>query len=220
MLDRVLEPEVMNDPAEAIEYDLMDHSPANQSFIADLLAGGVVGPNVLDLGTGTASIPIMLCDELYECRIVAVDASTSMLDIARHKIIESGHESRIQLDHSDAKTYQWHDEPFHTIMSNSLVHHLPDPSCLMTAIGQLLQPGGRLFIRDLARPESADAVEALVDTYAGEETEFSQQLFRQSLVAALTVGEMRDIVGHIGLDPQSVRMTSDRHWTLDAVLQR
>ncbi|GAB5405057.1 MAG: methyltransferase domain-containing protein [Aureliella sp.] len=220
MIERTLEPEVMDAPNEAIEYDLMDHSSANHSFIADLLGGGSVGPNVLDLGTGTAEIPVLLCDQTDDCRVVAVDASVSMLEIARHKVIESGHETRIQLDHSDVKTFQWNDELFHTVISNSLIHHLPAPAAFLPLLPPLLQPGGRLFIRDLARPDSEATVEKLVTTYAGDETEFSQQLFRQSLIAALTADEMRDIVSQIGLDPQSVQMTSDRHWTCDAVLPR
>jgi hypothetical protein len=38
MLPRVLEPEVMDTPEEARDYDAMDHSAVNRVFVADFLA--------------------------------------------------------------------------------------------------------------------------------------------------------------------------------------
>ena len=58
MLQRLLEPEVMDTPAEAIAYDDMDHAEVNRQFVADLLAITSIDGEVLDLGAGTARIPI------------------------------------------------------------------------------------------------------------------------------------------------------------------
>ncbi|MEZ6069552.1 MAG: hypothetical protein R3C10_04605 [Pirellulales bacterium] len=63
-LDRVLEPEVMDTAAEALAYDRMDHTAVNMAFVDDLIAAAGEAndlTNVLDLGTGTALIPIELC---------------------------------------------------------------------------------------------------------------------------------------------------------------
>ncbi len=38
MLDRVLEPEVMDTVEEAVDYDAMDHAEVNRRFVDDLLA--------------------------------------------------------------------------------------------------------------------------------------------------------------------------------------
>jgi hypothetical protein len=66
MLARTLEPEVMDTEREASEYDAMDHSGVNDLFVSDFLA--VCPPDalddggqILDLGTGTALIPIEFC---------------------------------------------------------------------------------------------------------------------------------------------------------------
>ena len=45
MLPRVLEPEVMDKPEEAREYDAMDHSAVNLRFVADFLAAHGPGRN-------------------------------------------------------------------------------------------------------------------------------------------------------------------------------
>ncbi len=63
-MKRQLEPELMDSPAEAVAYDQMDHAEVNRRFVDDLLdaIGTTEGElTVVDLGTGTAQIPIELC---------------------------------------------------------------------------------------------------------------------------------------------------------------
>ena len=77
-LERVLEPEVMDSEKEAQEYNDMDHSVVNQHFVEELFkfAREQMGEgaseelnfgDVLDLGTGTALIPVELCRHDHEC---------------------------------------------------------------------------------------------------------------------------------------------------------
>jgi ubiquinone/menaquinone biosynthesis C-methylase UbiE len=99
-------------------------------------------------------------------------------------------------------------------MSNSIIHHIPEPLDCFREMVRVLQPGGLLFVRDLMRPESEEELEATVKRQASEETEYSQQLFRQSLHAALTVEEIRETIGQVGLPRDCVQATSDRHWTI------
>lgn len=213
MLERVLEPELMDDPDEAESYNAMDHAEVNRRFVADLLAVGPLGTDVLDLGTGTALIPIELCQQHPSCRVMASDAATCMLDIARYNIAVAGLEHRVQLHHGDSKQLAFEDDMFDAVISNSLIHHVAEPKQAIEQMIRVCKENGRLFVRDLCRPESLDRVEELVSMYAGKETPYSQQLFRQSLIAALTVDEVRDLVTDFGFAPESVQMTSDRHWT-------
>ena len=83
MLQRVLEPEVMDTPEEVRDYDTMDHAAVNAAFCADLLAAGPIGPTVLDVGTGTALIPIELCRREHDVRVVAVALAVHMLARAK-----------------------------------------------------------------------------------------------------------------------------------------
>jgi ubiquinone/menaquinone biosynthesis C-methylase UbiE len=218
MLDRVLEPELMDDPAEAESYNEMDHSEVNRRFVEELLACGELGDDILDLGTGTSLIPIELCQQHPTCRVMASDAATSMLDLARYNIAGSSMELRIQLHHGDSKQLRFEDAMFDGVISNSLIHHIPDPRTVLAEIVRVCKPGGRIFVRDLYRPDSMDKVELLVQSYTAQETPYNQQLFRQSLCAALTLEEIRQMVRKLGFGPETVQMTSDRHWTWSAIV--
>ena len=216
MLDRVLEPEVMDDRAEAIEYNDMDHRLVNRNFVTDLMAAGPVGTDCLDLGTGTALIPIELCQRVEDVRVMAADASTAMLDLARYQLEINNLVSRIQLHFGDAKKLIFETNFFDTVMSNSLVHHLPSHETFLVEAIRVLRPNGLLFVRDLCRPESLEQLETLVSCYAANESENSRQMLRQSLHAALSLSEIRVLAVTAGLSADCVEMTSDRHWTLHA----
>ena len=214
MLHRVLEPEVMNERNEAAQYNAMDHETVNRIFVSDLLASGPVGIDCLDLGTGTALIPIELCQRDQEVRVMASDASTAMLELARYQLEINNLTNRIQLHFGDSKKLIFQSSFFDTVMSNSLVHHLPTHESFLREALRVLRPSGLLFIRDLCRPESSEQLEFLVSTYAANESENSQQMLRQSLQAALSLTEISDLALATGLPADCVVMTSDRHWTL------
>ncbi len=214
----------MNDPAEAREYDQMDHAAVNAAFVEDLLAcevltSGPVDPQaddsvVLDIGTGTALIPIELCRRFRLCRIVASDAASSMLELAKLNVAIHQCEHRIQLHHGDAKQLEFSENLFDGVMSNSWHHHLAEPAAGVAQMWRVCKPGGWLFCRDLLRPNDDSEVERLVSVHAAGETSSSQQLFRQSLHAALSLDEIRQIVQPLGILADAVQATSDRHWTL------
>ena len=223
-LQRVLEPEVMDTVDEAIAYDKMAHAEVNQKFAADFWEVGYddqlgADGEVLDLGAGTGLIPIEICKQAgatRPIRLMAVDLSISMLELARNNVEVANMMDRIQLDCIDAKGIQYQDGRFAAVISNSIIHHIPDPATSLAESVRVTADGGRLFFRDLYRPDSKSELEYLVETYAGQEEAHSQQMFRESLHAALTLAEIQAMVTDLGFDPSTVEMTSDRHWTWNA----
>jgi len=216
-LPRTLEPEVMDSWDEAREYDSMDHADVNRRFVDDLLAAGPCVGDVLDLGTGTAQIPVELCGRAPDCRILAVDLAASMLDLARYHLEVHGLTRRITLALCDAKGLPQSDGTFDVVISNSIVHHVPVPSLCLAEAVRVTRPGGRLFVRDLLRPQTAAQVDELVAMHAAEATDRQRQLLTDSLHAALTLEEIRDLVTALGFDSGTVQATSDRHWTWAAI---
>lgn len=221
MLPRVLEPEVMDTAEEAEDYDSMDHSQVNQRFVEDwhtarLRTGPLPQTRLLDVGTGTALIPIEYCRRFADLQIVAIDLAEEMLKLARRNVEQSGFADRIELRQVDAKRIPSTKGEFASVVSNSIIHHIPHPLLSFQEMVRVLAPGGLLFVRDLMRPETEAELESLVQTYAGEATPRQRQLFRQSLHAALTVEEVAAILDQLGLSQECVQATSDRHWTVCA----
>ena len=218
-LTRVLEPEAMDSSDEAREYDAMDHGEVNRRFVAELLvalraAGLPDDVEVLDLGTGTAQIPIELCRQNPKARVLAIDLAEEMLRLAERNVAAARLSGRIRLQQVDAKRLPFADGQFAVVMSNSIVHHITEPStALAEAVRVLRSPGGLFFVRDLARPFEDAQVGQLVATYAADCSDRQRQLFDDSLRAALSVEEIRQLAIELGCDPQCVTATSDRHWT-------
>lgn len=217
-LPRVLEPEVMDAAEEAADYDAMDHREVNARFVGDLLAAGCDGAACLDVGAGTALIPIEHLRRQPSARVAAVDLSLAMLRRGQANLAAAGEtvEAGVLLVHADAKALPFCDGAFRTVYSNSIVHHIPQPLAALAEMVRVCRPGGLLFVRDLYRPADAAEVERLVETYAGGATARQAQLFRQSFHAALTLAEIQAMVASLGFPPESVQMTTDRHWTWSA----
>jgi ubiquinone/menaquinone biosynthesis C-methylase UbiE len=213
MLHRKLEPELMDSPDEARDYDAMDHREVNRLFVSDLLAAATPTGDVLDLGTGTAQIPIELCRRTPDCRVWAVDAATHMLDLAQYNVEVAGLIDRIRLDKVDAKSLPFATGQFDTVISNSIVHHIPEPIQVLREAARVTSPGGLLFFRDLMRPADETTLQQLVSTYAGGANEQQREMFADSLHAALSLAEIRELVSQIGFQATDVTATSDRHWT-------
>lgn len=210
----------MDTVEEAADYDSMDHSVVNQVFAEDLLKAlndyGVEADGcqpAVDLGTGTALIPLEAARQGLSIPVMAVDLAAEMLRLAARNIRAAGLERSILPCYCDAKQLPLAESSCRIVMSNSIVHHIPNPRTVFSEVRRILAPGGVLFFRDLLRPETADTVEFLVESYAGDENDHQRQMFRQSLHAALTVGEVRDLLEATGLEFCTVEQTSDRHWT-------
>lgn len=229
-LERILEPEVMDTAEEATDYDAMDHREVNRRFVEDLLGAIDIGQkseigsridvdgepavlDVLDLGTGTALIPIELCKALAGCRVMAADAAVSMLELARYNVEVNSLNERIELAHVDAKQLPFGEGMFDVVMSNSIVHHIPEPIQVLREAVRVTKAGGLLFFRDLLRPSTQTELKHLVATYTGNENANSQRMFAESLHAALSLEEIRDLVSSLGFVAESVQQTTDRHWT-------
>jgi ubiquinone/menaquinone biosynthesis C-methylase UbiE len=205
----------MDTPDEAAFYDAMDHSEVNARFAADFRAahGKARGGTILDLGTGTARIPIAICQADENARVLGVDLANAMLSLAKRNIAEAGLSARVECQRCDAKRLPFADGAFEAVISNTIIHHIPEPAGVFAEIVRLLAPEGTLFVRDLARPPSRGELERLVLVHAAGEPPEARALFAASLNAALTLDEVRGLIGAFGLPHHGAEMTSDRHWT-------
>ncbi len=213
MLPRRLEPEVMDDPQEAVSYEAMDHSEPNAAFIERLMELGAAG-RMLDVGTGPGHIPALLCPRIASSRIVALDHAMAMLELARRRVRQAGLARRVWLVRGDAKAMPFATGCFDAVFSNTILHHLAQPQWLLTEAWRVLRPGGVLLIRDLMRPVDAAQLESLVRHHAAGADASQRGMFRDSLHAALRPDELERLAHEAGLRGAEVVIDSDRHLSL------
>lgn len=212
-MERILEPEVMDTPEEADDYDAMDHSEPNAAFVERLVALGAKG-RMLDIGTGPGHIPLLVCERIAGATVVGVDLSKNMLRHAERHRAASKHRDRVEYRLADAKGLGLPDGSFDAVFSNTILHHIPDPRPFLAEANRARKPGGVLLIRDLFRPESPQRALELVHLHAAQANPAQQELFRASLHAALTPDELRAIVAEVGIIGAEVVVDTDRHMSL------
>ena len=214
-MKRILEPEVMDTREEAEAYDTMDHSAVNAAFVERVVELGAREGHFLDLGTGPAQIPIFLAQRCLKVRITGIDLSVNMLTLGEQHVAEAGLVDRITLECVDAKALPYPDQSFDGVISNSIIHHLPDPMAAFREISRVIRPDGLILIRDLMRPDTSEAAQALVDRYAADDTSYQKKLFYDSFLAALTIPEIEAMLAETNLTDAIVVQSSDRHWSVE-----
>jgi len=215
-LPRVLEPEVMSGAGEAVEYDEMDFSATDQLFAqrAAELATPAAVTWIADLGSGNAKIPLMMYPLLpITTRVCAVEMSTEMLAVAARN--RARHGVDLHLLAADAKRIPFADHSVGMITSNSLIHHIPDPRAVFQEIARIARPRAPILIRDLIRPENQPALDKLVEAHAAPWSPLQRTLFADSLHAALTLAEVREMLDQCGLADAKVTQITDRHWSAE-----
>ena len=101
------------------------------------------------------------------------------------------------------------------VTSNSLIHHIPEPRAVFQEIARIARPGAPILIRDLIRPENQQALEQLLHAHAPQWSPLQRALFADSLHAALTVDEVRQMLAECGLADVQVTQITDRHWSAE-----
>jgi ubiquinone/menaquinone biosynthesis C-methylase UbiE len=213
MIERILEPEAMDTAQEAAEYEAMDHSAANAAFVHRLLELGAAG-RMLDLGTGPAHIPLLVCERIPDASVLGIDLAEHMLAVGRQRVAGAGLGARVELRRMDAKRLDLADGSFDAVYSNTILHHIPDPAPFLREARRVLRPGGALLIRDLYRPTSEARLDELVALHAAGATPYQRELFRASLHAAFTPTELRTLCDACGLADAALVIDTDRHMSI------
>lgn len=218
-MERVPEPELMDEDEQARAYSQADFAAPHERFVDLFVAswpaarGPVTGP-ILDLGCGPGDVTVRLARRCPEAEIHGVDGSAAMLRYGHERVREAGLAARVRL----VEALLPRDRPplprYDVVVSNSLLHHLHDPGVLWSAVKAFAVPGAHIFVMDLMRPPSAADVDRLTDLHAGGEPEVLRRDFHASLHAAFTPDEVRAQLREAGLAGLRVDVVSDRHLTI------
>ncbi|HEX9742903.1 MAG TPA: class I SAM-dependent methyltransferase [Nitrospiraceae bacterium] len=219
MMERVLEPELMDDEEQAIAYAKADFEEENQGFVKRFVEyyPDFTEGHVLDLGCGPADIPIRFVKALPKCRVTAVDASPPMIKLAESAVGKAGLGDRIALKCERMQTLALA-EPADAALSNSLLHHIPNPFQFWHGLKKQVKPGSYVLVMDLLRPESPEAAQAIVDQYAAGEPAILKRDFYNSLLAAFTEDEVAAQLAEMNLSRLMIDVIDDRHWVVGGTI--
>ena len=215
MIERVLEPEAMDTMEDALEYDSMDFSEVNTAFAERALELLPERGVVLDLGTGTSRIPLLMLERNPNLTVIAVDLSENMLKLGKLNIERTPFTLNVILQRVDAKQLPFIENYFDAVISNSLLHHIADPTQVLIEINRVAKSNAGILIRDLIRPATSGQVEAFVELYAGYCDDHQKKLYRDSLGAAFMISEVEELVRKSELKNVRVVQSSDRHWSIE-----
>ncbi len=219
MTHRIPEKEIMDSAQNALAYASADFTEVNQNFVDHLVKEySSYLKEVLDLGTGPADIPIQLAKSIPNIFITAVDGSPEMIKIAKEKVQSQGFSNQIKLLEAYLPGLPFSPHSFDAIISNSLLHHLPNPMVLWEEIKLLAKRNSIVFIMDLLRPKSKEIAKNIVETYSKDEHPILKEDFYNSLLAAFTLDEVNEQLKSSGLTNLNAKIISDRHLLISGIL--
>ena len=213
-MQRINEPELMNDKAQAEAYAAADFEQSDKLIIEafDLhFPGTQIKDSILDLGCGPGNISFQVAKRFPDCHVIAIDGSTEMIRLANERRLRERLQDQISFIKGiipDTIIPQTH---YSAIVSNSLLHHLQHPDVLWSTVKQHASPNTKVLIIDLFRPQSEKDALSIVKRYSGDEPEILQHDFYHSLLAAFTTEEIELQLVCAGMADLKVKTITDRH---------
>ena len=109
--------------------------------------------SVLEVGVGTG---LSLGQYAAHLKITGVDVSTAMLAKARRKVAERGLTNVAALREMDARSLDFPDASFDTVVAMYLVSVVPEPERVIREMARVCKPGGEvLIVNHFARDSGA-----------------------------------------------------------------
>lgn len=200
-MQRIPEPELMEDMEQATAYDKADFSAAHGARV-ELFAqryGRDLSGNVLDLGCGSGDILERFAKKFPAANFTGVDGAAAMLELSAQRMARAGLSARFKFVEALIPSRDIPDENYSVVMSHSLLHQLHKPEVLWQQVKQCAKKGSFVFIGDLRRPDSAEEAQAIVDRLSANEPEVLRRDFFNSLCAAFTKDEIEKQLKDAGL---------------------
>jgi SAM-dependent methyltransferase len=227
-MQRITEPELMDDQAQSEAYAAADFAEAHSRIVdtfGSCFPGEDVAGHVLDLGCGPGDICFRFAARYPGCSVMGVDGSRAMIRLANaRKARESVTGDRVRFIEgllpgaSIPPGVSIPKVPFAAVISSSLLHHLHEPQVLWETVLRVASPGTKVYVADLFRPETVAEVRRLVDEYAAGEPDILRRDFYNSLCAAFEPHEVEAQLAAAGLAGLAVDVISDRHLVVHGVL--
>jgi SAM-dependent methyltransferase len=214
--ERIPEPELMDDAEQVDAYASADWSESHDRLMRQILdhfPRASIKGLFLNLGCGSGDDTFRFLRDYPDTRVTAIDGASRMVERAKQDLHTRfpQYQGRVEFHVAYIPSADIPIKDYAGVISNSLLHHFHEPGAFWTAVRQHSRAGSRIFVGDLRRPVSLEAVDDLVNTYAADAPGVLQEDFRNSLRAAFTLEEVQAQLQRAGLGELKVQAVGDRH---------
>jgi ubiquinone/menaquinone biosynthesis C-methylase UbiE len=131
----------------AAEWDSMRLAWYDERVIEELAqrAHATRSSTVLDVGTGTGFVAAGLAPRV--ARVVAVDHSPAMLEVADRNLHELGI-ANVELRDADLARLPLPDDSVDAAVANMVLHHAERPAAMLQEMARVTKPGGWVAVTD------------------------------------------------------------------------
>jgi trans-aconitate 2-methyltransferase len=191
-MKRIPEPQLMVTREQCTAFANSERGYIRSLFVESLLDKIDLNCSILNLGAGPCDYDIEIVKQVPGARIVSVDASPIMCDIANSAIKDYP----ITVV---CKLFEDIDYDADVTISSLTLHHQLDPLEFWNIIKNNTKKNGYIFVMDMLRPNNLSDIETIVTRLAGNEDFFFINDFKNSLAASYTLEEIQDQLTHVGL---------------------
>lgn len=131
----------------SVDWDDMRSSFYNEGVI-DALAERTQADRsdtIVDVGTGTGFVAAGLASRV--ARVIGVDSSPAMLAVARDNF-DDLELHNIDVVQADTAALPLDDDSVDGAVANMVLHHAPEPVCMLQEMARVTRPGGWVAITD------------------------------------------------------------------------
>ncbi|MGM1430600.1 bifunctional demethylmenaquinone methyltransferase/2-methoxy-6-polyprenyl-1,4-benzoquinol methylase UbiE [Sphingobacterium lactis] len=119
---------------------------------------------ILDVATGTGDFAIDSIKILNPKKIIGVDISQGMLDVAKEKIAKKGLQDQFEVTLGDSENLPFADETFDAVTVAFGVRNFENLEKGLSDIRRVLKPGGKAIVLELSNP-TAFPIKQLFNIY-------------------------------------------------------
>jgi len=135
------------------------------------------GMTVADVGIGTGFVAAGIAPRV--ARVLAVDNSPAMLEMARKNLAELG-VSNVELLEGDVAALPLEDASVDAAFANMVLHHAQDLAAMLAEMARVVRPGGVVAVTDEVEHPYAWMREEHADVWLGFTQEQVDGFFREA----------------------------------------
>jgi ubiquinone/menaquinone biosynthesis C-methylase UbiE len=153
----------------------------------------LAGKRVLDIGTGTGLLALILAQQHPEWQVTGIDISEDMLKVARETATRNNLSDLTVFQQAAAEALPFPHGSFDLVVSNASLHLWKDPLKVMDEMARVAAPGGYCFIRDNLRLSMFNPLLGLLGVVMGMNKD-QRRLWIKAIDSSYTPGEAKALL--------------------------